>query len=144
MKRYLSIVLFLLNVTFIHAAAPQNITKAGVAIDGYDPVSYFTSEQPAKGSADHTATYQGATYHFSSRENRATFEANPSKYTPQYGGYCAYGVSIGKLFKVDPKVYTIHQGKLYLQFNSEVAETYLQDLSANVATSDAEWKKLAK
>ena len=93
----------------------------GLAIKGYDPVAYFTQNQKKaiKGSKVYTYTYMGATYHFSSTKNLNTFKANPKKYEPQYGGWCAYAL-ISKPQKVDinPKSFKIINGKLYLFYST--------------------------
>jgi len=125
-------------------AAPLNLNKKGIAIKGYDPVSYFTENKARKGNLQFTGSYQGATYHFSSAANQAAFQKNPKKYAPQYGGYCAYGVSVGKLIKIDPKVFSIHNGRLLLQVNQKFAKIFSQDFKTNVATADQQWTVLSK
>ncbi len=93
-------------------------TKKGFAALGYDVVAYFAGES-VKGSKEHTAEYEGVNYKFSSSENLETFEGDPAKYVPQYGGYCAYAVAkSGKKVNVDPATFEIREGKLYLFYNS--------------------------
>jgi len=126
------------------SAAPVNLDKKGLAIKGYDPVAYFTLQKATKGNSQFTASHQGAIYHFSSAAHQAAFKKNPAKYAPQYGGYCAYGVSAGKLIKIDPKVFSIHKGRLLLQINKRYAKIFAKDFEANVATADKQWKTLSK
>ena len=107
------------------AAEPATFQKNGVAINGYDPVAYFTQRKPVKGNAKFTHQYRGATYHFASARNRALFRAAPAKYAPQYGGYCAFGLGFAnKLFPTDPAAFTIYKGKLYLNLNAKVKQRW--------------------
>ncbi len=92
----------------------------GVAIHGYDPVAYFTLAKPTKGSAQHSLKWNGATWHFSSAKHLAMFKANPVKYAPQFGGYCAYGLAQGGLVPVQPTAWSVHKGKLYLNYDKGV------------------------
>jgi len=120
-----------------------NLNEHGVALQGFDPVSYF-SGQPVEGKSDIASTYQGATYYFSNEENKKTFEANPEKYVPQYGGFCAVAVSEGKTFPVDPKTYTITDDKLYLFYNGKLGNTKPQweaDEAKRKANADSHWQK---
>lgn len=121
----------------------QNLNDAGVAIQGYDPVSYF-SEQPTLGSPDLTSNYEGAVYHFASPENKAKFDAEPAKYVPQYGGYCAVAVSEGKTFPIDPNTYKVTNDKLYLFYNGELGNTKPQwdaDEENRRKNADEHWNK---
>jgi len=142
MKKLLTMMLVALSSTLIYGA-PLNLKK-GVAIKGYDPVAYFNASKPTKGSSEFVAEHKGATYHFSNITNRDLFIKSPTKYTPQYGGYCAYGVGLGKLVKIDPKVYVIHEGKLYLNYSKSIAKKYEADLATSILTSDKEWTKFPK
>lgn len=120
-------------------AAEQNLSFHGVAIQGYDPVAYFTENKAVPGNPDITASHEGATYQFTSDEHRATFEANPGQYTPQYGGYCAYGASQGYNASVEPDQFTIADGKLYLNYNADVRERWNQDRGNYITKADAYW-----
>lgn len=91
-----------------------NVDSNGVILKGYDPVAYFTQKKAVKGSSKYQSTYQGATYYFSSAPDLATFKKNPSKYVPQYGGFCANGVKNNRLTDADPTVFFIVKGKLYV------------------------------
>ncbi|NEQ54077.1 MAG: YHS domain-containing protein [Leptolyngbya sp. SIO3F4] len=120
----------------------QNLNETGIALQGYDPVSYF-SDQPTKGDAKISSTYEGATYHFSSEENKVTFEGNSQQYIPQYGGFCAVAVSEGKTFPVDPDTYSVEDGKLYLFYNGKLGNTkpqWEEDTANRKTQADDHWK----
>ncbi|MGD1856628.1 MAG: YHS domain-containing (seleno)protein [Leptolyngbyaceae cyanobacterium] len=122
---------------------PINLTEQNVAISGYDPVSYFV-DGPVPGSSDITTTYGDATYYFATAENKASFEAEPEKYIPQYGGFCAVAVSEGKLVPVDPETYKVTDDKLFLFYNGEGGNTKPQweaDETTLKASADAAWSK---
>ena len=105
------------------SAAPVlagDVTHSTPGISGYDPVAYFTDGKPVKGSGYHVAEYKGVTYVFASKDHKTTFEASPEKYVPAYGGYCAYGVAVGKKFVSDPEAWKIVQGKLYLNLDKDI------------------------
>ncbi|MBO9490190.1 YHS domain-containing protein [Endozoicomonas sp. G2_1] len=117
----------------------MNADANDLAIKGYDPVAYFTAGMPKMGTADYTATYKGAIYRFSSEKNRDKFKANPAKFAPQYGGYCAFGVSKEKKFDTDPTAWKIVDGKLYLNLNAAVQKRWLSDVPGLVADADENW-----
>lgn len=121
------------------AATPPVYAEAGIAIDGADPVAFFAEEGPVIGSADHALMWQGATWHFASAENRASFEADPTAFAPQYGGYCAFAVSQGYTASTVPEAWTVHEGKLYLNFSRGVRRRWARDIPGNVAKGDANW-----
>lgn len=121
-----------------------NLNSDGVAIQGYDPVSYFL-DHPVLGNPKITSTYAGAIYYFANAENQAQFDAKPEKYIPQYGGFCAVAVSEGKLVPVDPETYQVTDGKLYLFYNGEFGNTKPQweaDEETLKAHADAQWATL--
>ena len=120
-----------------------NIDQTGLAIDGYDPVTYFTTGKPMKGDFQITAEHDGATYRFVSEQNRDRFRQNPSRYAPQYGGYCAYGVSVGKKFSSDPTVWKIVDGRLFLNLDQNIANLFNKDVPGHIAKADRNWKKIA-
>lgn len=111
------------------------------AIRGYDPVAYFTESRPVFGRSDITARHDGAVYHFASEENRELFEARPTYYAPQYGGYCAYAMSKGFVVSSDPNAWTIHNDKLYLNFSLSVRKTWLKRKAEYIEKADRHWKK---
>jgi YHS domain-containing protein len=114
----------------------------GKAIRGYDPVAYFTQEKAVPGSGDHTFEYQGATWQFSSAENRELFAANPKKYAPAYGGYCAWAVANNYTASIDPGAWSIRDGKLYLNYSKVVRARWALDKSGNIAAADRNWPGL--
>jgi len=118
------------------------LDKKGVALEGYDPVSYFADGAPAKGDPAIEATYNGALYHFVSQEHRATFESDPAKYVPAYGGYCGYAASIGKVRPADPLLWSIVDGRLIVQHTKGAAELWEKDVAGNKMKADAFWPRL--
>ena len=121
---------------------PINSSPDKLAIQGYDPVSYFTEGKAEKGNSDFSYEWRGATWLFSNSDHLACFIANPEKYSPQYGGYCAYGISIGKFFNGDPEIWTIKEGKLYVYLNQDLATIWGLDVPAYIKKADIEWPKL--
>jgi YHS domain-containing protein len=117
----------------------QNANANDLAIQGYDSVSYFTPGAPVKGSGNYTATYKNAIYQFSSAENRDLFKQEPEKYAPQYGGFCAFGVTMNRKFDTDPLAYKIVDNKLYLNLNTDVQKKWLTDVNGYLATSEQNW-----
>ncbi len=118
--------------------------KRGVALEGHDPVTYFTERMPRKGDANIEATYNGALYHFVSQANREVFEKSPSKYTPAYGGYCGYAASIGKVRPADPLLWSIVDGQLIVQHTKDAVELWKKDVNGNKAKADKFWPKLVE
>ncbi|MEM7527077.1 MAG: YHS domain-containing (seleno)protein [Pseudomonadota bacterium] len=114
----------------------------GTAIDGTDPVAYFTEGRPVDGSSDFKHEYNGATWLFASAENRDLFAANPEKYAPQYGGYCAWAVSQGYTASTDPENWAIVDGKLYLNYNADVQTRWNKDIPGHIASADKNWPKV--
>ncbi len=106
---------------------------------GYDTVSYFETGQPLKGSSEYTTEYQGATWRFASADNLARFQADPERYAPAYGGYCAWAVSQGYLAKGDPQHWAIRGGRLYLNYNQSVQQKWLEDPEARIREADDNW-----
>ena len=117
----------------------NNINHKGVIIEGYDPVAYFTVKKPVRGDAKFSAEYQGATYWFASAQDRELFESNPQKYAPQYGAFCGYAVSIGKLRPVDPTIFQIENGRLILQHTNEAYDLFNKDLKKSIEKADQNW-----
>ncbi len=125
------------------AVEPVNKTLlGGLAIKGYDPVAYFTEGKAVKGSADFEQSWMNATWRFSSAAHREAFAKEPAKYAPQYGGYCAFGVSRGYAVGIDPEAWKIVDGKLYLNYNMDVQKQWLSDIPGHVAKADANWPKI--
>lgn len=120
-------------------AAPPVFSNGGYAINGYDPVAYFTESKPVKGDAQYSLEWNGATWLFASAANRDRFRADPEAFAPQYGGYCAYAVSRGYTASTDPKAWTVYEGKLYLNFSRPVRLIWKRDIPGNIRAADRNW-----
>ena len=147
MKRYVQVLIVL--VCFVLLAAPlatatQLFERKGLAIDGYDPVAYFTERKPMKGVPEFRADYQDSTFQFVSADHRDRFAADPEKFVPQYGGYCAYGTAKGYKAKIDPEAFTVVQGKLYLNYSDAVQTRWLSDIPGYIQKADANWPEVQK
>ncbi|QEC66033.1 YHS domain-containing protein [Panacibacter ginsenosidivorans] len=122
-----------------------NLEK-GVAIEGYDPVAYFTANKAIKGSKELAVVFEGAIYYFSSEENKEIFKKNPSKYEPQYGGWCAYAMGHdGSKVEIDPETFKIIDNKLYLYYNkyfNNTLKTWNKDEANLKSHADANWQKI--
>jgi YHS domain-containing protein len=125
------------------AAKPEIFTGLveGVGAGGHDVVSFFTGT-PTEGKAEFTTEWKGATWRFASAENLAAFQAAPEKYAPQYGGYCAYGVSQGYAVKGVPEAWTVDGGKLYLNYSLDVRDKWKADIPGYVETANSKWPKV--
>ena len=121
------------------AATPEVYADSGFAIRGTDPVAYFRTGGPVRGSDAHMLMWRGATWAFTSAENMSAFEMDPEAYAPQYGGYCAYAVSQGYTASTDPDAWTIHEGKLYLNYSISVRSRWERDIPGHIAQADANW-----
>jgi hypothetical protein len=121
-----------------------NTGRAQTAINGYDTVAYFTAKKAVKGLDILSHDWNGATWKFASAEHLALFKANPDKYAPQYGGYCAYGVAQGYLVKVDPKQFTVRDDKLYLNYDASVQARWSRDISGYVSSADQKFPQLLR
>ena len=117
--------------TLAHAGEVVNIDKNGLALQGYDPVGYFTDGKPVKGSPDFTATYKGATYQFASAEHRDMFNQSPAKYEPQFSGFCGYAASINKLAPIEVDKFQVLHDRLILQHNKKPRDLWNQDVEGN-------------
>jgi len=124
-------------------AGPVNkTTLGGVAIKGYDPVAYFVDQAPTKGSKKIEFEWKGATWRFSSDANRQKFQSDPEKFAPQFGGYCAWAVSQGYTANIDPDAWTIHDDRLYLNYNLDVRKTWLEDRDNLIEVATKNWPEL--
>lgn len=138
------LVLGLLGV--VPAASADEVVNSsffgGVAIEGTDPVAYFTEERPVEGSSEFEHEWMGATWRFASAENRERFAADPERFAPQYGGYCAWAVSQGYTASIDPEAWRIVGGKLYLNYSKDVQRQWEQDIPGNIAKGDDNWPRV--
>jgi len=121
-----------------------NLDKAGVAIQGYDPVAFFTDNKPVKGDQKFLVKHDGAIYFFASKEHKDLFKADPAKYTPEFGGYCAYGVSRNKLVEIDVEAFQIVDGKLLLQYSKGVRDDFNADAKGNLTKAKLNWTGLVE
>ena len=131
--------------SILASAATKNLVNAddnGTAIQGYDPVGFFTEHKPVKGDPKFYSFYKGARYYFASAENKKSFDADPAKYEPQFGGYCAYGTSRGKLVPVEIDAYQIVNGRLLMQKNKSVRDLFNEDTQGNLKQADERWPGL--
>ena len=111
----------------------------GLAVHGYDVVAYFNEGKPVKGDAKFAANQSKATYRFASQANLDTFKANPAKYEPAYGGYCAFGVSVGAKFDGDPTLWKIVDGRLYLNLDPGIQANWVKDIPGNIKKAEVNW-----
>jgi len=113
-----------------------------VILKGYDPVAYFTQGKAVMGNPLITSTYNGATYLFASRKDKAEFDKSPAKFEPQYGGYCAYSMSKGERHDIDPTAFRIYKGKLYVCGSPEQLREFSTNMNANISKADQNWLKI--
>ena len=124
------------------ASANVNVTNSITGVQGYDLVSYHTTQGPTRGNGHHVSTHQGVTYLFASKENKSTFDQNPNKYLPAYGGYCAFGVSVGKKFVGDPEVWKIVDGRLYLNLDKNIQKEWSKDIPGRIKLAEKNWPQI--
>ncbi|MBE1527122.1 hypothetical protein GGC65_001578 [Sphingopyxis sp. OAS728] len=121
------------------SAPPVSMSEEGLAIGGYDAVSYFSDGGPIAGSAAFEYRWNGALWRFASANARDRFAADPAAFAPQFGGYCAWAVSQNYIAPGDPKVWRIVDGRLYLNYNQRAKELWEADLAASIDRSKANW-----
>ena len=142
MSRLFAVLIALVLLPAAAQAGPQFTDPAragGAALYGYDPVAYFTVGEPVMGSADFTATHNGAVWWFASAANRDAFTADPAAYAPQYDGHCAFAASRGYKASADPTAWQIVDDKLYVNFNRLVHLRWKLDIPGNIAEGDRHW-----
>lgn len=151
---YWSTVLVLSSVTtfslatWVLAADEYNVSNGltlsahPLGMHGVDPVSMFEGDNPAQGNAEYTSNHDGVDYYFASAEAQAKFEADPTAYLPQFGGFCAFGVYVGKKLDGDVRYADIAEGKLYLFVNAKILEKYLEDKEAVLQGAHAKWPEI--
>jgi YHS domain-containing protein len=121
---------------------PVNVNEKGVALRGFDPMSYFSGKGPVMGSDDYKFVFEGATYWFASPENLAKFKANPTQYAPKFGGFCAMGIAKDKKIDSDPTAWRIVDGYLFVLQNKEVQKAWLVDVSGNLKVATVSWNTI--
>lgn len=151
MKCLQLLVLSIMMISSVWAAEPINTLErsglwgykpSGIAVRGYDTVAYFTQGKPVKGREDIATSWMGATWYFSSTEHRDLFIEAPEQYAPQYGGYCAYGVAVDSLVKIEVDRWDIVDGKLYLNYDKKFQENWHADIPGFIQTADDKFEKL--
>lgn len=142
MKKSFLLLLLIAATTIANAQKSEIFTGKSGAINGYDPVAYFHDNKAVKGDAKFTYHWKDTEWHFTTAENMSAFKANPEKYAPQYGGYCAYGTSAGHKAPTEPEAFTIVDGKLYLNYNQNVMSMWRKDQTALIPKADANWPKI--
>ena len=138
------------NLIFLFIALTTNFIvaqtnlKNKIAIQGYDPVAYFESNKAIEGKKEINSEFNGASYYFSSVDNKTLFLKNPEHYIPQFGGYCAYGMSEWYKAPIQPEAFTIVDSKLYLNYNLDVKEMWLKDQKNRIEKASKTWEKIKK
>ncbi|WP_100657645.1 YHS domain-containing (seleno)protein [Alteromonas flava] len=139
--RALSILMVLASASAMADDPIETGTFNNKAIYGYDTVAYFTQDAAVKGSEDYTTAWRGADWYFSSQQHLDMFVADPEKYAPQYGGYCAYAMSDGRLVGIDEQAFTILDGKLYLNYSKSVMREWREDTATYIPQADTWYPK---
>ena len=134
--------LIILGVISIQSVFAGDLSVNTVGVNGYDLVTYQTDKRPLRGNGNYVATHNGVTYLFSNEENKTTFEKNPDKYLPAYGGWCAFGVSVGKKFSADPEVWEIVDGKLYMNLDNGIKKMWISDIPGNIKKANKHWPNI--
>ncbi|SNR15307.1 YHS domain-containing (seleno)protein [Tenacibaculum jejuense] len=140
--------LFLLSISaFSQDKKANNIDNSNIALQGYSPVSYLDLNLAQRGNKNYKSTHEGVVYYFTSAQQKTTFDKNPAKYLPQYGGYCAFGTYAGAKFRVDPNKFLVYNGKYYLFLNNVELDAKQLWLKENddkklVKVANKNWKKL--
>ena len=135
-----------IGITMLVAALPGraepslNTSLFGLAVKGYDVVSYFENGKAEKGTSRFTVRWRDAKWRFASAEHMAAFSASPERYAPQYGGYCAWAMSRNKEAPIDPKMWRIVDGKLYLNYNRKIQAQWVKDIPGFIAKADRFWQ----
>lgn len=124
------------------AASPEVFSEGGIAIRGADPVAYFTQGAPVQGDAAHALMWRGTTWHFASADNMETFMGDPEAYAPQYGGYCAFAMSKGSIATSVPEAWTVHDGKLFLNYSVNVRQVWSEDIPGNIELANGYWPSI--
>ncbi len=138
------LIVVLLFAGIVLAASPINTDSNGVAMKGYDPVAYFTMDKPVKGNDNFEYEWKDVKWRFSNENHKKLFIEAPEKYAPRYGGYCAYGVAANALFDIKPEAWSIMDGKLYLNKNLDVRDTWKKDIPGNIRKADMNWPGVLK
>ena len=142
MKRMILLTAMIAAAMAMNAQKAEIFNKGGQAINGYDPVAYFLQGKPVKGVQNLSYQWKDATWYFSSQQNLEAFRTAPEKYAPQYGGYCAYGLSDGHKASTEPDAWTIVNGKLYLNYNTNVRSEWSRNREERIKKADGYWPQI--
>ena len=142
MKIIISTVTALLLSFMAMGAMAADVTHSTSAVQGYDLVSYQNAKRPLRGNGHFVSEHQGVTYLFANADNKKAFDANPARYLPAYGGYCAFGVSVGKKFVGDPEVWRVVDGRLYLNLDANIQDQWLKDVPGMIRKADGNWARI--
>ena len=135
--KMLKVIALVIGLSFSAIAKEE---AARPALRGYDAVTYHTNGRPAMGNGNHVSVYKGQQYLFINEGNKRTFDKNPRKYAPAFGGWCAFGVSVGKKFHADPLVWEIVGGQLYVNLDNKIKGLWLKDVPGNIKKANENWK----
>ena len=145
MRTALATVMILVTLSSVTLAKElNNLNGNGLALQGYDPVGFFTDNRPVKGNQQFQSQYHGATYYFASAEHKAAFDKEPAKYEPQFGGFCAYGASRGKAVPIKIEAWQIVNGRLLMQYDLDVKNKFNTDPQGNLTKADKNWPGLVE
>lgn len=140
----LTVALGIAGAMTLRGQTPASINAAnGIAIQGYDAVAYHTRQEAVKGDRAFSHMWRGVTWLFASAENRDTFAKSPETFIPEFGGFCAYGVSRGYAVDIDPHAFSIVDGKLYLNYSKNVQRTWNQDRAGYIEKAQRNWPKVS-
>ena len=124
------------------SASAASFSNSVTGVSGYDLVAYHTVGQATKGNGHNVSVHDGVTYLFANADNKKAFDANPEKYLPAYGGWCAFGVSVGKKFVSDPEAWKIVDGRLYLNLDENIQADWLKDVPGRIKAANGHWTKI--
>jgi YHS domain-containing protein len=126
----------------VNVSRGVTLAGPGLAAHGYDVVAFFTEGKPVIGTDAYAVAHDGGTYRFASQANLDAFKAEPAKYVPAYGGFCAYGVALGKKFDGDPRYWKIVDGRLYLNLNGDIQAEWSKDVPGNISKAGTNWDRI--
>ena len=130
------------NVDEVNVSKGGTLSGPGLAVHGYDVVAFFTQGQPVFGSDAYAVAHGGGTYRFVSQAHLDAFKADPAKYEPAFGGFCAYGTALGKKFDGDPRYWRIVDGRLYLNLNGNIQAEWSKDIAGNITKANTNWSRI--
>jgi len=126
----------------VDASAATADANSIVGVQGYDLVSYHNSKRPLRGNGHYISVHDGVTYQFANEANKQAFDKNPDRYLPAFGGYCAFGVSVGKKFVGDPEVWRLVDGRLYLNLDANIQDEWLKDVPGRISKANTKWNRI--